>query len=86
MQALTTIETLANMNTQRPPFPQELLPASGAKIRETEGADPDLLDILVEKILTLVPSEDAVADAVKAIEVLAEERAAETNDGGSDQD
>ncbi len=55
-------------------------------IRSTEKADLDLLDILVEKILIPAPSENAVLDAVKAIETLAEERAEETDDGSCDQD
>ena len=69
-----------------PETPEALLKRTTDAIRATEGADPDLLDILVEKILTPSPSKNAVADAVKAIETLAEERAAEAGDGGSDQD
>ena len=65
---------------------ETLLKRTTDAIRATQGADPDLLDILVEKILTTSPSRNAVADAVKAIETLAEERAAEAGDGGSDQD
>ena len=72
--------------SEGPETPEALLKRTTKAIRATEGADPDLLDILVEKILVLSPSENAVADAAKAIEALAEERAAETGDGGSDQD
>ena len=69
-----------------PETPETLLKRTTDAIRAAKGADHDLLDILVENILTPSPSENAVADAVKAIETLAEERAAEAGDGGSDQD
>ena len=69
-----------------PETPEALLERTTNAIRATNWADSNLLDILVQKILVLTPSGDAVAEAVEAIETLAEERAAEIGDGGSDQD
>lgn len=68
-----------------PETPEALLKRTTAAIRTTKGADLDLLDILVEKILTPAPAENAVAAAVEAIETLADKRAAEAGDDGPDQ-
>lgn len=55
--------------------PSELITKMTATLLVAEGTDVELLNILSEKILTMNPADTAVADAIKAIEVLAVERA-----------
>ena len=55
-----------------------------ANLRSDNQRDAEVLDILSENIVKLAPSKDAVDDAVKALDALAEERAKEPGDDAAD--
>lgn len=57
-----------------------------SKLRHDVQVDIELLDILSEHIVTMAPAETAVNDAIKAIEVLAEKRAEEPDNGPANND
>lgn len=63
------------------PSPSEVIATSVASLKIIENTDAMLLGILSDTILTLNPSNTAVAEALKAIEALAGERAEEPNNG-----
>ena len=66
--------------------PDELIAKIVEDLRGDEQTDSTLLDILSENIVQLTPTETAVADAVKAMEALAEKRAEELADDPTDHD
>jgi hypothetical protein len=57
-----------------------------AALRNSEGTDIGLLDILAEHIVTMNPADDAVANAAAAIEALAARCAEEPDHGKSGHD
>lgn len=63
--------------------PSEFLAKLGQKLKDSEGIDQDLAQILVENILSSSPASDCVKKASKAIADLAEDRATpEENEDG----
>lgn len=75
------------------PASQEDLPAPGtlisktiAALRDGEGTDIGLLDILAEHIVTMIPAATAVDNAAVAIEALATLRAEEPDHGDAGHD
>ncbi len=65
-----------------PQTPEALIARTVNTLREADGTDVELLDILSEHVLTVTPSKTDLSDAVSAIETLAAERA-ETPDNGT---
>ena len=63
------------------PLPSEVIANAVAILQKAENTDVTLLGILSDKIVTISPSETAVAEALKAIEHLAAQRAEEPNNG-----
>lgn len=63
------------------PLPSEVIATAVATLKIIENTDAMLLDILSNTILTPTPSTTAVAEALKAIEGLAVQRAEEPNNG-----
>ena len=57
-----------------------------AKLRSDDKVDSALVEILTENIVKLYPAENAVTDAVKAMEALATKRAEELDDDLADHD
>jgi len=68
------------------PAPATLISGTVAALRNREGTDTGLLDILAEHILTMTPADKAVADAASAIEALAARRAEEPDPGDTCHD
>ncbi len=61
------------------PLPSEVIATAVATLKIIENTDAMLLGILSDTILTLTPSNTAIAEALKAIEDLAVQRAEELN-------
>lgn len=66
--------------------PETLISNAIEALRNAEGTDIDLLDILSRHIVTMNPAGSAIADAMTDIEALAAKRAGETNDDGANHD
>ncbi|MDZ7840388.1 MAG: hypothetical protein U5R46_06135 [Gammaproteobacteria bacterium] len=69
-----------------PPSPSDLISSTLETLRDADGTDLPLLDILSEHIVITNPKNTAVNDGVKAIETLAETRANEAKDDEPDND
>jgi hypothetical protein len=63
--------------------PETFLSSLGGNLREQEGVDFDLADILRKHILMVFPVADAVSQAKAAILKLAEERAIPSEEGST---
>jgi len=63
--------------------PETFLASLGGNLREQEGVDLDLAEILRKHILKVSPGADAVSQAKAAILKLAEERASRSEEGST---
>jgi hypothetical protein len=68
------------------PAAETLISGTIAALRNREGTDVGLLDILAEHIVTMTPAGKAVSNAAAAIEALAASRAEEPDRGGAGHD
>lgn len=78
------------MTDEAPPdnsaTPETLIARTARSLRDADGTDVELLDILSKHILTVRPAETAINKAVSAIEALAAKRAESSDNGALDHD
>ncbi len=69
-------EDLSRPDQDEPETPESFLAALGKALKEAEGVDAGVADVVVAQILTTTPAKNAITLARDAILKLAEERAA----------